>query len=147
MKAFRTPYELFATSKQLVQMGWIQNAEARMADDTPCAPEDERAVKWCTVGAWKAVLKYEPEEYKLWYLKYMAGLWNSANIGAMVNVAHGPGYYGVETNNDIHATQQTIVDQFNNVLLFIERHPEVNNPTPQVYQRDERTIAKQLSVN
>lgn len=38
---------------------WIKNAEAIAANGTHVAPEDERAVAWCTIGVVKAVTKYD----------------------------------------------------------------------------------------
>lgn len=138
----RRPSEIFSTAKQLIQMGWTRNHEALDANDKDCEPEDERAVKWCTVGSWKAVLKYESEDIKPWYLKYLAGLWNSANmhIQTQSETVHSPGYYGVEVNNDVHATQESIVAMFVNTLEFLERHPDADHPVPRVYKKESQYI-------
>lgn len=42
---------LLETAAGLVALGWTTNANARLADGTPCSPEQPAAACWCAQGA------------------------------------------------------------------------------------------------
>lgn len=62
----------------LAEHSWIRNAEA-WSDSLQqhVAPEDERADAWCTIGAVKAVTKYDPDPEAAY--RYCLSLLNAAN--------------------------------------------------------------------
>lgn len=62
----------------LAEHSWIQNAEA-FSDMLVkhVAPEDEAASAWCTIGAVKAVTKYDPDPDAAY--RYCLSLLNAAN--------------------------------------------------------------------
>ena len=47
----QTAARLLETAAGLVDLGWTTNANARLADGTPCSPEQPAAACWCAQGA------------------------------------------------------------------------------------------------
>lgn len=77
-------YEYLTRALQLLEKprknqlhSWIKNAEAITADGTYCEPEDERADAWCTIGAIKAVTKYDDNPDAAY--RYCLSVLNAAN--------------------------------------------------------------------
>lgn len=42
---------LLETAAGFIELGWTQNSNARLADGTPCSPEQPDAACWCAQGA------------------------------------------------------------------------------------------------
>ena len=47
----QTAARLLETAAGLVALGWTRDANARLADSTPCSPESPAAACWCAMGA------------------------------------------------------------------------------------------------
>lgn len=49
--------------RRLIDIGWTQNAYARLSDGRTCGPSDNRAVCWCLAGAFMRVGFENPETF------------------------------------------------------------------------------------
>jgi hypothetical protein len=88
------PSHYLDLAASLIESGWTVRAEALDANGRHVEPEDESAVKWCTIGAMKGGIKYAPPIYQQYMLRYLQGVFNSANAGLMLQ------YNWVWENND-----------------------------------------------
>lgn len=109
----------------LIEKGWITHAEARNAQGIGVEPEDESAVEWCTIGAMKAGIKYAPNEFRQYILRYLQGLFNAANAGLMLK------HSWVWNNNDALDARSAedhalVVKMFRRARDFALSHPEAD---------------------
>lgn len=90
---------------------WIRSAEAIQQDGNHCAPEDERAVAWCTIGVVKAVTKYDDNPDAAY--RYVCSLLDASPVV----LSHG----SLPSSNDTADTFERVRKTFLRAIKLAER--------------------------
>lgn len=122
----RTLYKIFDDAQQLLEMGWVSGRLAVDEDGRSVNPEDEKAKKWCQIGALQAIIYYEAPtpELRQRLLTFCNSTIRMANSSIL-------NYAGVEDRNDQNE-RELAIRTFENTKQYIAKSEKMGlNYVPQ----------------
>lgn len=107
-------YQILDRAQQLIASGWVRSTEAVDINGKSCVPWDERAAKWCIVGAVRAITHYMDNDQAAH--NYCVSIINVANA----NVLHAGSAPAV--NDPPGTTQEQVIRVFENAKAWVAQY-------------------------